>query len=80
MRWLAIFIAVNLVLCAATLGALWAFTDLFAGHSVMSIHGWIAMGLGVVFTSGLGVGLMALVFYSDRSHADERQSVTRLPR
>lgn len=80
MHWLAAFIAVNLALCAAILLALWAFTDLFAGHSVMSIHGWIAMGLGVVFTSGLGVGLMALVFYSDRSRADERQNTTALPR
>jgi hypothetical protein len=71
MRWLAAFIAFNLGLCALLLAVLWAATDLFSGHDVMSMHGWIAMGLGVIFTSGLGVGLMGLVFYSHRSHADD---------
>jgi hypothetical protein len=37
----------------------------------LSLAGWIAYGLGVVLTSVLGVGLMALVFYSDRSGRDE---------
>ena len=37
----------------------------------LSPAGWIAYGLGVVLTSALGVGLMALVFYSDRSGRDE---------
>jgi len=37
----------------------------------LSLAGWIAYGLGVVLTSVLGVGLMALVFYSDRSGGDE---------
>jgi hypothetical protein len=37
----------------------------------LSLAGWIAYGLGVVLTSTLGVGLMALVFYSDRSGRDE---------
>lgn len=68
MRWLAAF---NLGLCALLLGLLWATTDLFQDDGMMSLHGWIAMGLGVVFTSGLGVGLMSLVFYSHRSRADD---------
>ena len=71
MRWLAAFIAFNLGLCALLLGLLWATTDLFRDDGVMGPHGWIAMGLGVIFTSGLGVGLMSLVFYSHRSRADD---------
>jgi hypothetical protein len=38
----------------------------------VGVHGWIAFTLGVVITSALGVGLMALVFHSDRSGQDER--------
>lgn len=71
MRWLLAFIALNLGLCALVLAAIWGFTDLLSGHDVMSAHGWIAMGLGVLLTSGLGVGLMGLVFYSDRSRKDD---------
>jgi hypothetical protein len=37
----------------------------------LGVHGWIAFTLGVVVTSLLGVGLMALVFHSDRSGQDE---------
>jgi len=33
--------------------------------------GWVAMLLGALATLALGVGLMALAFYSDRSSADE---------
>lgn len=71
MRWLAAFIAFNLGLCALLLALLWATTDLFQDDGVMGLHGWIAMGLGVIFTSALGVGLMSLVFYSHRSRADD---------
>lgn len=37
----------------------------------MSGHGWAAMALGVVFTLGIGGGLMALVFYSARRGYDD---------
>jgi len=33
----------------------------------MSIHGWIALGLGVFFSIVIGCGLMALMFYSSRA-------------
>jgi hypothetical protein len=33
--------------------------------------GTVALVLGMLFTSALGAALMALVFYSDRSNADE---------
>ena len=38
----------------------------------LGFHGWIAITLGMTITSALGVALMALVFYSDRSGQDER--------
>lgn len=37
----------------------------------MSIHGWIALGLGIFFSLLLGCGLMALMFYSSRYGYDE---------
>lgn len=47
-----------------------AFTDFDA--SSMSIHGWIALGLGTVLSLALGCGLMALVFFSARRGYDDR--------
>ncbi len=41
------------------------------GNSEISGAGWLAMGLGVVVTLALGIGLMALVFISSRRGYDE---------
>ncbi len=49
------------------LGAFWA----FIGGGAMSIHGWIALGLGVIGTLGLTWGLMSLAFRSDREGWDD---------
>ena len=38
----------------------------------MSVHGWVALSLGVVFSVVIGCGLMALMFYSSRRGYDER--------
>ena len=40
--------------------------------SAMSIHGWIALGLGTFLSLAIGGGLMALVFYSAHKGYDER--------
>lgn len=40
--------------------------------SAMSVHGWIALGIGTVLSIALGVGLMSLVFYSARKGYDDR--------
>lgn len=37
----------------------------------LSLHGWIAMGLGVVLTMALAAGLMSLVFFSSQRGYDE---------
>ena len=38
----------------------------------MGVHGYIALGIGAVVASALGVGLMALVFFSSRRGYDDR--------
>lgn len=40
----------------------------------MSVHGYAAMALGIIFTLVVGCGLMALMFYSSRRGYDERVS------
>jgi hypothetical protein len=41
-------------------------------NAEISVHGWIALTLGVLFSLIVGCGLMALVFYSSRRGYDER--------
>jgi hypothetical protein len=68
LSWLAVAIAVAVVLVIGTVIAiLWA--DI--GDSEISAAGWLAMGLGVIVTLAVGVGLMALVFISNRCGYDE---------
>jgi hypothetical protein len=42
------------------------------GASEISPVGWLAMALGVLFSLALGVGLMALVFFSNRRGYDDQ--------
>jgi len=59
-----------LISAAATfgLGLFWR----AIGGGAMSIHGWIAMGLGVLGTVGLTWLLMGLAFKSNREGWDDR--------
>jgi hypothetical protein len=41
------------------------------GFAGLSGKGVVALTLGILFTGALGVGLMALVFFSDRSGRDD---------
>jgi len=41
------------------------------GDSEISPAGWLAMGLGIIVTLALGIGLMSLVFFSSRGGYDE---------
>lgn len=47
---------------------IWAWTSVDAK---MSVHGWTALILGVLFSCVVGFGLMALVFFSSRKGYDE---------
>jgi hypothetical protein len=68
-RWIRTFVGICLFAILVTLGALWAFNG-FHGLGI-GVAGTIAAVLGVTVTIALGVGLMALVFASDRSNKDE---------
>lgn len=47
--------------------------------SAMSIHGWVALGIGTYLSLALGGGLMALVFHSARKGYDDRIEIDRDP-
>lgn len=50
----------------------WGMSVLAATQGVeLSVHGKIALTLGVLFTFGVGAGLMALLFYSNKGGHDE---------
>jgi hypothetical protein len=66
--WVAI--AALLVLLVA---AIWYAAQIWISMSGvhMSVWGWTFLVLGVLVTTGLGAGLMALVFYSSRHDMDQ---------
>lgn len=55
------------ILAAVLFGALTGWDS-----SAMSVHGWIALGIGTFLSLAVGGGLMALVFYSARKGYDDR--------
>ncbi len=65
--WFAIVVLVGF-LAAAIAYAVHAWNAM-AGVGI-STAGWVAMILGVVVTTAVGGGLMALVFYSSRNNYD----------
>ena len=68
LSWVAAAIAGSVVLVIGFfIAAQWT----GIGDSEISGAGWLAMGLGVVVTLALGIGLMALVFISSRRGYDE---------
>ena len=68
LSWVAAVIAAAVVLIIGiVIAAEWT----GIGDSDISGAGWVAMGLGVIVTLALGVGLMALVFISNRRGYDE---------
>jgi len=68
LNWVAAGIAAVVVLIIGiVIAAEWT----GIGDSDISGAGWLAMGLGVIVTLALGIGLMALVFISNRRGYDE---------
>jgi hypothetical protein len=66
--WIAATVAVTAVIAVAVvIGKFWS----DAGDSEISEAGWFAMGLGIFVTLMLGIGLMSLVFFSNRRGYDE---------
>jgi len=68
-KWLVTFVLGCFAAVVFVLAALWAFSG-FAGLGI-GLWGALALAGGIIFTVGLGVGLMALIFASDRSNKDE---------
>ena len=69
--WIALAIAA--VAITVVVGAVAVFWSRI-GDTGMSAGGWIAMGLGILITLALGIGLMSLVFISSRRGYDEEGS------
>ncbi|MDA9467431.1 MULTISPECIES: hypothetical protein [Bradyrhizobium] len=66
-RWLVIAVLCAMLAGAVALGYLgWFSTD-----TEVPVAGYVALVLGVVFSLVVGVGLMALLFYSSRKGYDE---------
>ena len=66
--WIAVAIAVIVVVAlAALMAGVWS----SVADAGISAAGWFAMVLGVLATLALGIGLMALVFISNRRGYDE---------
>jgi protein-S-isoprenylcysteine O-methyltransferase Ste14 len=59
--------AIVVVGVLAVVASLWA----SVGDAQISAAGWVAMVLGVLVALALGIGLMALAFFSSRHGYDE---------
>ena len=66
--WIAVALAITTVL--AIVVVIVEFLN-GLGDSEISPAGWLAMGLGIIVTLALGIGLMSLVFFSSRGGYDE---------
>lgn len=64
-----LLLALFVMLTFSIIWSMMAWTS--AEEAEMSIHGWIALGLGTLFSLVIGCGLMVLMFYSSRSGYDE---------
>jgi len=58
------------IAAACTLGLGWFWR--LIGGGALSVHGWIAMGLGILGTVALSWVLMSLAFRSDRDGWDDQ--------
>jgi hypothetical protein len=67
-------------LMALSVMAVAVYLWLSLGDVEMGFAGWLAMIAGGLATLGLGVGLMALVFYSNRKGFDDRAGASPLER
>ncbi|MBR0952388.1 hypothetical protein [Bradyrhizobium canariense] len=74
-RWVVIA-----VLCAFLVGAgALGYLGWFSTTTEVPASGYVALVLGVVFSLVVGIGLMALVFYSSRKGYDEPAVLIREP-
>jgi hypothetical protein len=68
--WIVLAILVLLLMLSIVFAFIgWGSADVATGQP-MSTGGYVAMAFGIIVTLALGVGLMALVFYSNREGHD----------
>jgi purine-cytosine permease-like protein len=65
------WIIIAILLAFLALAGWFAYEGWHYGDAPMSPHGYIALAIGIVMSLIVGVGLMALVFYSHRKGYDE---------
>lgn len=70
MKNLLLYLFLGLLLLLACIVGFTTWSNL--GDVSLGTHGWIALSGGVILTLLVGGGLMALVFYSNRSGHDTR--------
>jgi hypothetical protein len=70
MKWILNYSLICIGAIVGVLAVMWASSGFSTGG--LSGHGIAAVVLGVTVSVGLGVALMALVFYSDRSGRDQQ--------
>jgi hypothetical protein len=79
MRRIALFLPMLAILAASVWFAYFVWTT--DEGPAIPISGYLAMAVGILFSLLLGIGLMALLFYSHRHGYDERaQGQTRQDR
>jgi hypothetical protein len=67
-RWAVVTILALLLIAAAIVAYLgW----MSGGDTGVPASGYVAMAFGVIFSLAIGIGLMALLFYSSRKGYDE---------
>jgi hypothetical protein len=72
--WIAVAVVTVFVATVAVVSVLnW----LVIGDAGIDLNGWIALFLGVFATLGLGIGLMSLVFISNRRGYDDPPGESR---
>ena len=74
LTWTAVVAAIAVVVAVASVIAIF-WNSL--GASQISLVGWLAMIFGIVATLALGIGLMALMFISNRRGYDENARTDR---
>jgi hypothetical protein len=70
LRLLSSIALASAVAAVCTVGLAWFWR--LIGGGALSIHGWIAMGLGILGTVALSWTLMSLAFRSDREGWDDQ--------
>jgi len=69
--WLTLLVLGVMLALAIFVGYVgWATSDSSDPAQGMTTSGYIAMALGILATLALGIGLMALIFYSNRAGRD----------